>query len=107
LQWKADAHTPDKDSECQHKLLWILEWFFQWNKLHDERITIKETTEYFLFADEMWGYIQLLVLAHVAIIQLYCIEKGVSINPRVINTDVVEWFFGDARSMVGGATNKL
>jgi hypothetical protein len=28
-------------------------------------------------------------------------------KPRVINTDVVEWFFGDARSMVGGSTNKL
>ena len=25
----------------------------------------------------------------------------------MINTDVVEWFFGDAWSMVGGATNKL
>ena len=29
------------------------------------------------------------------------------INPRVINTDIVEWFFGDMRSMVGSATNKL
>ena len=42
-----------------------------------------------------------------AIIQLYCVEKGASIKPRVIKTDVVEWFLGDARSMVGGATNKL
>ena len=25
----------------------------------------------------------------------------------MINTDVVEWFFGNARSMVGGTTNKL
>ena len=29
------------------------------------------------------------------------------INPRVINTDAVERLFGDTRSMVGGATNKL
>ena len=29
------------------------------------------------------------------------------VNPRVINTDVVEWFFGDKRSMVGRARNKL
>ena len=29
------------------------------------------------------------------------------INPRVINTDVVEWFFGDARAMASGSTNKL
>ena len=46
-------------------------------------------------------------MAHVSIIQIYCIEKKEKINPRVINTDVVEWFFGDARSMCGGATNKL
>ena len=38
---------------------------------------------------------------------MYCVEIGASINPRVINTHVVKWFFGDARSMVGGATNKL
>jgi len=30
-----------------------------------------------------------------------------SLSYLFINTDVVEWFFGDARSMVGGATNKL
>ncbi len=24
-----------------------------------------------------------------------------------MNTDTVEWFFGDARQMVGGSTNKL
>ena len=42
-----------------------------------------------------------------AIIQLHCAKKQVVINPRVVNTDVVEWFFGDTCSMVGGATNKL
>ena len=41
------------------------------------------------------------------IIQIHCFEKDVEINPRVTNTVVVEWFFGDAHSMVGGLTNKL
>ena len=56
---------------------------------------------------ETWNCIQALILAHVGMIQIYCIEKKQSLNPRVVNTDVVEWFFGDARSMVGGATNRL
>ena len=33
--------------------------------------------------------------------------KAKSISPRTMNTDTVEWFFGDARQMVGGSTNKL
>jgi hypothetical protein len=101
------AHTPDNASVRQHELLRVLEWFSRWKKLHDERVAIEEATEYNFFAHETWRCIQSLILAHVAIIQLYCVEKSESINPRVINTDVVEWFFGDARSMVGGATNKL
>ena len=40
---------------------------------------------------------------------IYCgVIKGKSISPRTImNTDTVEWYFGDARQMVGGSTNKL
>ena len=33
--------------------------------------------------------------------------KSESISPRTLNTDTVEWFFGDARQMVGGSSNKL
>ena len=66
----------------------------------------KEATEYF-FSEETWSCVQALVLAHMAIIQLHCAKKKVAINPRAVNTDVVEWFFGDARSMVCGSTNKL
>jgi hypothetical protein len=47
------------------------------------------------------------VLAHITVIQLYCVMKGKSISPRWMNTDTMEWFFGDARQMVGGSTNKL
>ena len=102
-----ERHTPANAVERQHNLLRILDWFSKWKSIHDERVAAKEATEYNFFAEETWGCIQALVLAHVAIIQLHCVEKKVAINPRVINTDVVEWFFGDARSMVGGATNKL
>ena len=75
--------------------------------VYQPAVPAKEAAEYNYFAEETWGCIQALVLAHVAIIQLHCVEKNVEINPRVINTDAIEWFFGDARSMVGGATNKL
>jgi len=33
--------------------------------------------------------------------------KGESISPRIMNTDTVEWFFGNAHQMVGGSSNKL
>jgi len=46
-------------------------------------------------------------LGQVATIQHYCVEKGESVNPRSLNTDALEWFFGDCRQMVGGSTNKL
>ena len=40
-------------------------------------------------------------------IQIYCVGKRVSINPQAMDTDIVEWFFSDARQMVGGLTNKM
>jgi hypothetical protein len=59
------------------------------------------------FANETWFCIQLLLLAHVRVIQMYCVLKGKSIHPQTMNTDTVEWFFGDAWQTVGGSTNKL
>jgi hypothetical protein len=38
---------------------------------------------------------------------MYCVKKGALINHSVINTNIVEWFFGDSRRMFGDATNKL
>jgi len=38
---------------------------------------------------------------------LDCIEKREPINKGVINTNVVEWYFGDTRNIVGNTTNKL
>jgi hypothetical protein len=36
------------------------------------------------------------VLAHITVIQLYCVMKGKSISPQLMNTDTMECFFGDA-----------
>ena len=75
--------------------------------MHDKRVAIEEVTHYNFFTGEMRRCIQSLILAHVVSIQLYCVEKGASFNQRVINTNVVEWFFGDVTNMVCGATNQL
>ena len=77
------------------------------NKTHDERVDIGKATDYICFAGETWKCIRLLILAHSCIIQLYCINNNTTVNLYVINTDVVEWFFGNTRSMVRESTNKL
>ena len=66
-----------------------------------------ETDQYNIFADETWFCVWSLILAHVAAIEIYCVEKCKKINPRSLNTDVVERFFGDGRQMVGGSTNSM
>ena len=94
--WNVDANcfAYSNGSQCE-------------KKLHNQRIEIGEATEYNSFTDETWRRIQSLILSHVCIIQVYFIEKKATINPHVINTNVVESFFGNARSTVGGSTNKL
>jgi hypothetical protein len=84
-----------------------LAWFSRWKELHDKRVKEKHATEYNFFANETWFCIKSLLLGHVAVMHIYCVIKGESISPRTMNTDTVEWFFGDARQMVGGSTNKL
>ena len=75
--------------------------------MHDERVRKKLTTEFIFFANETWFCIKSLLLAHIMVIQIYCVMKGQSVSPQTMNTDTVEWFFGDARQTVGGSTNKL
>ena len=48
-----------------------------------------------------------MLLGHVAVMHIYCVTKGEIISLRTMNTDTVEWFFGDAQQIVGGSTNKL
>ena len=66
-----------------------------------------DATNFIFFADETWFCTRALILAHVGVNQIYCIEKHVSINPRCMNTDAVECFFGDSRQFIGGSTNKM
>jgi len=100
-------HSPVNAQERQSTLLKTLACFSRWKQLHDERVAKKQSLEYIFFADETWFCIKSLLLAHVLVIHIYCITKGESVNPRTMNTDTVEWFFGDARQIVGGSTNKL
>ncbi|KAL7542027.1 hypothetical protein ACHAWF_011062 [Thalassiosira exigua] len=102
-------HSPLNAEERQTQLLNVLNWFSQWKAKHDVDAAneSKSTNEYNFFADETWFCIRALILAHAGAIQLYCIERDEKLDPRSMNTDVVEWFFGNGRQSVGGSTNKL
>ncbi len=84
-------HSPENAQLWQTSLLKTLVWFSQW-KQHDERMKDKHSTEYNYFADETWFCVKSLLLAHVRVIQIYCITKGKSIYPQTMNTNTVEWF---------------
>jgi hypothetical protein len=86
-------HSPDNAVMRQTCLLDTLVWFSRWKELHDERVRVKLATEYNFFANKTWFCIKSLLLAHITVIQLYCVMKGESISPRLMNTDTVEWFF--------------
>jgi hypothetical protein len=100
-------HMPGNAAQRQTVLLKTLAWFSRWKELHDERVEAKQATAYNFFADETWFCIKSLLLSHITVIQLYCVMKSESISPRTLNTDTVEWVFGNARQMVGGSSNKL
>jgi hypothetical protein len=100
-------HSPNNAAMRQSRLLDTLVWFSRWKELHDERVRKKLATEFMFFAEETWFCIKSLLLAHITVIQIYCVSKGQSISPQTMHTDTVECFFGDARQMVGGSTNKL
>ena len=104
---KDGPHTPTNARERQQKLLAILKWFSIWKSNHDGRLAKEKATEYNFFAEETWFCIRALTLAHVCVIEIFCINKNVCVNPRSMNTDTVEWTFGDERQMVGGSHNKL
>ena len=69
-----------------------LVWFSKWEELHDERVRKKLATEFNVFTNETWFCIKSLLLAHITVIQIYCVSKGQSVSPRTMNTDTVEWF---------------
>ena len=67
----------------------------------------KRAPKYNLFADETRFCIKSLLFGHITAIEIFCIKNGGKINQRTMNTDTVEWHFGNARQMVGGSTNTL
>ena len=83
------------------------ELILDWRILHDRKLREKRASEYIFFADETWFCIKSLLLGHITAIEIFCIQNGEKINPRSMNTDTVEWHFGNARQMVGRSTNKL
>lgn len=98
-------HTPDNAPKRQSDLLEILNWFIGWKALHDKNVAAGKANEFHFFAHETWFCIQALILGEVAAMQIYCIQKGERIRPRCMNTDPVEWHFGDIRCQ--GSTNKM
>ena len=79
----------------QSCLLDTLVWFSKWMELHDERVRKKLITKFNVFADKTWFCIKSLLLAHIMVIQIYCVMKGQSVSPQTMNADTLEWFFGD------------
>ena len=104
---RSGPHSPENALTRQAQLLETLNWFSNWRVLHEKMMSEKQASEYIFFANETWFCIKSLLLGHVTAIEIFCVRKGKNINPRAMNTDTVEWHFGNARQMVGGSTNKL
>ena len=100
-------HTPASAIQRRTQVLDILDWFPKWEVLHKELYGKGEATEFNFFADETFFCIHLLTLAHVSMIEIYCTQRKQEIRPRSMNTDTVEWTFGDEQQMAGGSHTKL
>jgi hypothetical protein len=75
--------------------------------LHYPKVRDNSASNFNVCADATWFCIKSLLLGHVTGIKIFCIKNGKRINPRTINTDTIEWHFGNARQMVGGSTDKM
>ena len=49
----------------------------------------------------------MMVLGHVDVIEVWCIQCGMEVNPRVMNTDPVEHHFGNLCQTIGGLHSGL
>ena len=87
----------------------LLEWFLKWKMNHDAAVEDEDSskTKYNFFAAETWKCIQILILSHVTVIQLYCLERGFTVNPRTLCTDTVEQHFGNSKQHHGGSRQGL
>ena len=68
----------------------ILDWFLKWEALHKELLGKGEATEFNLFTGDTFFCICALILAHVSMIEIYCIQRKEEKRPRSITTDTVE-----------------
>ena len=62
--------------------------------MHDASLEKQDgiTTDYNFFAKETWFFILALILTHVGAIKIDCINKVKKLNPRSLNTNVIECF---------------
>jgi hypothetical protein len=75
-------HSPGNTVMRQTCLLDTLVWFSRWKELHDDRMRLKLATEYNFFANKTWFCIKSLLLAHIAVIQIYCVMDNKSIHKQ-------------------------
>ena len=83
-------NTPAHAIQRQTTLLVILDWFSKWEVFYKELLYKGEATEFNLFTDETFFCICALILAHVSMIEIYCIQRNEEIRPRIMNTYTVE-----------------
>ena len=100
-------YTRENGKTFQRELLIFLAWMSRWEADHDERVNDGKQTEYHFFADSTWQCIQMMVLGHFVVIEVWCIQRRMEVNPRVMNTDPVEHHFGNLRQMIGGSHSGL
>lgn len=100
-------YTPENGCAVQRELLTTLAWFTKWKNKHDKLVAAGKRNEYNFLAAETWSTIQMMILSHVVLIELYCIRKKMVINPHRINTDPCEHHFGNGRQSIGGSTNGM
>ncbi len=99
---RSGPHSAENALNRQTQLLETLNLFSNWRILHEKMLSNKRASEY-IFLQTRLGFVS----GHVTAIKIFCVGNGKKINPRSMNTDTVEWHFGNARQMVGGSTNKL
>ena len=100
-------YTRENGKTFQRELLIFLAWMSRWKADHDERVGDGKRTEYLFFADSTWQCIQMMVLGHVVVIEVWCIKRGMEVNPKAMNTDPVEHHFGNLRQMIGRSYSGL
>ena len=85
-------HTQENGYERQTQVLDVLSWFTDWKNMHNMAMADDNspTTGYNFFVDKTQFCIHALILSYVGTIQIYCINKGGKLNPRNLNTDIVE-----------------